>query len=158
MIHWLIGVHAFFGEVGSLSYLWVSFELLNPSKAGMVRARWLSLIGLIFLLIAWMVGGFYYLGPYQSSVKPILKAGPYPWAHVIGMETKEHIFLFLPFVAFFVFTALAQQGSNLINDGKSRIGLLVTSTLLFTLGMSMAGFGYLITCAYRVSLELGILK
>lgn len=158
MIHWLIGLHAFLGEIGTLSYLWVFVELLNPTQYGMVRARWITLIGLIFLLVAWIIGGFYYLGPYQASVKPVLKTGPYPWAHMISMEVKEHIFLFLPFVAFFLFSALSKQEPSAVNDKKTRATLLVTSALLFLSGMSIAGMGYLVTCAYRYSIELGILK
>jgi hypothetical protein len=27
-------------------------------------------------------------------------AGPHPWAHEVVMEAKEHIFVFLPIIAF----------------------------------------------------------
>jgi len=158
MIQWLIGLHAALGEIGSISFLWVFVELLSPTPARAKRARWVSLIGLTFLLLSWIAGGAYYLTQYAIAVKPIINSGPSPWAHSIIMETKEHIFLFLPFIAFFIFVATTNLSQRLTDNKNERIGILMASGLLFLMGMSMAGMGYLISYAFRTSLEMGVIK
>lgn len=158
MTHWLIGLHAALGEIGSLGFLWVFVELLNPTPLRIQRAQWVSLFGLGFLLLSWIVGGRYYLTEYAMMVKPVIKSGPTPWAHSVIMEVKEHIFLFLPFIALFVVAAISDLRRSAMDDKKARTGILMASGILFLIGMSMAGMGYVISAAYRTSIEMGVMK
>src|SRR3989344_8712170 len=97
--HLLIGVHAGFGELGLAAFFWVAIELLSGQPANLRRARRVAVVGLLALLLSWVLGGYYYVVHYGPEVKPLIKKGPMPWAHGIIMETKEHVFLFLPFMA-----------------------------------------------------------
>src|SRR3989338_7951756 len=99
MVNMLVGLHAALGELGALLFLWVLIEIIEPSTKRINRAKIISVMGLILILSAWFVAGSYYTTTYGQEVKPIIKAGPEPWAHDIFTETKEHVFLFLPFLS-----------------------------------------------------------
>src|SRR3990167_655172 len=98
MVNSLVGIHAAFGELGIFAFLWAFVELINPTQQRVKRAKIAAMIGVIFFFLSWFVGGFYYVSFYGSNVKPLIKEGPMPWAHSIFTETKEHVFLFLPFL------------------------------------------------------------
>ena len=141
-----IGIHASFGELGALAFLWAFVELLNPTPQRTKRATIAAWIGLIAILTSWVFGGFYYVDVYGVDVKPIIKAGPSPWAHSVIMEAKEHLFLFLPFLA-----ALAVAT---LHKGKANKSALKLCGLIVLLAFLMAGFGFLISSGYRDALEI----
>src|SRR3989344_6181175 len=115
MVHPLIGIHAFLGEAGIIAFLWVFIELLNPVSSGVKRAKLAALLGVIFLFLSWFTGGFYYVKYYGTNVKPIIKEGPQPWAHGIFMETKEHIFLFLPFLSLLTYSLIKKYEKQILH-------------------------------------------
>lgn len=90
--------HVAFGITGTIiSYaLWLK-SLHQPLLLGWLRKA--SALATISYVTAWLTGGYYYVVQYGANVKPIIKAGAYPWAHTFFMEAKEHIFLLLPFLA-----------------------------------------------------------
>jgi hypothetical protein len=56
---------------------------------------------------------------YGSQVKPIILAGLHPWVHKVVMEAKEHIFIFLPIIAFALAITLSFMDSDtFIGDAK----------------------------------------
>lgn len=149
----LIGTHAALGEAGALMFLWVLVELLNPTDERLKRACRVAIIGTLFLLLAWIVGGYYYVTHYGSVIKPIIKAGPIPWAHGIGIETKEHVFLFLPFLAVLASGFLHALREELTTNNRMRIALIVLSGLIVLIAFAMAGFGFVTTSGFRSALE-----
>lgn len=150
MVNYLVGIHAALGEIGAIAFLWVFVELLGASEAGWKRARVAALGGVLAFLASWFTAGAYYLGPYAESVKPIIKAGPEPWAHSVFMEVKEHLFLMLPFLGILIAYSLWTSGPA---DTKARRGVLYLSMLTALLALAMAGMGYLITGGYRSAIE-----
>lgn len=110
MAHPLIGIHAALGEIGVGAFLWVFVELLNPSEERIKRAKKIALLGALLFLLSWIAGGYYYVEFYGDQVKPLIKEGPFPWAHAIVMETKEHVFLFLPFLSLSIVGFLHRAG------------------------------------------------
>jgi len=149
----LIGIHAFLGEFGIFAFLWVFVELLNPTPDRVKRAKIAALIGLLLIITAWFIGGYYYVNTYSPDVKPVIKSGETPWAHSIVMETKEHIFLFLPFLALFTFGLIKKYKDKLVEDTKAKIPILLMSGLIVLIGASMALMGYLISSSFRGVLE-----
>ena len=149
----LIGLHAGIGEIGALAFLWVFVELLNPDARRVVRAQIASTIGTVSFFLSWLVGGFYYVSYYGSNVKPVIKGGPMPWAHLVITETKEHIFLFLPFLALLVFGLIYAHKEELA-QGKRMNSILIVSLLVFLISMAMAGMGYLISSGFRSAIEI----
>jgi hypothetical protein len=51
------------------------------------------------MLVAWIVGGYWYVHFYPADKALILK-GPWPFAHNILMEAKEHLFFLTLILAF----------------------------------------------------------
>ena len=149
----LIGIHAFLGEFGIFAFLLVFVELLNPTPDRVKRAKTVALIGILLIIAAWLVGGYYYVNTYGPDVKPVIKSGETPWAHGIVMETKEHIFLFLPFLALFTLGLIKKYKDKLVEDTKAKIPVLLMSGLIVLIGASMALMGYLISSSFRGVLE-----
>ena len=152
-MHLLIGIHAVLGEAGALAFLWVLIELLNPSESRLRRARIAALLGTLLLIGAWMVGGFYYVTEYGALVKPLIKSGPLPWAHDVITETKEHVFLFLPFLGVLVWGLLQRYGNELMQNRRARIAVVLLSGLIVLMAFAIAGMGFMITSGFRAALE-----
>lgn len=156
MVNSLIGVHAVLGELGIASFLWVFVEMLKPTPSRLHRAKIAAFLGVVFFFASWIIGGYYYSNIYGAVVKPIIKEGPQPWAHAVFMEAKEHIFLFLPFIAIFAYTMIIRFQSHLRGDKdpKARKAILAICILILLLGAMMATMGYLISSGYRAALEV----
>ena len=158
MDNYLLVIHILAGEIGAFSFLWNFIEMLNPTDTRLSRARTSAMIGLVSIVISWISGGIYYLTKYGSSIKPIIKAGPLPWAHLVIMEVKEHVFLFLPFLAFMAYASLKDQNVCPIEKSDCHKSHLRFSGLVFLLGLSMVAMGFMITFGYREAVEGMIAK
>lgn len=153
-MHPLIITHAVFGELGALAFLWVFVELLSPNESRIRRAGFIAGLGLLLLFLAWFAGGSYYLGDYQEIVKPVIKAGPFPWAHSVITETKEHVFLFIPFLAILAWGTIKEYGAALMQDRRAKIAVLTLAGLIVIMAFSMAGMGFIISSGFRGALEV----
>jgi len=149
----LVGLHAFLGELGIAAFLWAFIETLNPERHRIKRARIAALLGVIFLFASWIVGGYYYVNYYGINVKPLIKGGPEIWGHDIFMESKEHIFLFLPFLALLTFSLINNYERFTDKNKKIRKSVLWLCILIIILGAMMAFMGYLISSSVRAALE-----
>src|SRR3989344_5115302 len=90
--------HVVLGVLGVAAFYVVWLWLLK-AKLDLGNLRRAALKGTLFLILSWILGGYYYATYYGKAVRDVIKQGPYPWAHTVFMEAKEHIFLFLPFLA-----------------------------------------------------------
>lgn len=153
----LIGAHAFLGEFGALAFLWTFVEMLDPSDSSRLgRAKIASALGVIFLVLAWLVGGYAYLSGYGPNVKPVILHGPLPWAHAVFTETKEHVFLFLPFLALAACATIWGNARKFVKGPKAsqlRFAVLLLSGVVILLAFAMAGMGYVISTGARQALE-----
>lgn len=91
-------VHVMSGIIGIGMHNTVLLQLIKkvPNYQYVSKVAW-SAVGMF--LISWGTAAYYYVTYYGSTVKPRILAGTTPVAHTFFMETKEHIFLVLPFVA-----------------------------------------------------------
>src|SRR3989344_7274426 len=144
-MHPLIMIHAVLGEAGALAFLWVLVELLSPTESRIRRARIVALLGTVLLIAAWIVGGYYYVTIYGPDVKPLIKAGPFPWAHSVITETKEHVFLFLPFLAFLTWGLLTRYRDELLENHATRKAVMFVALLIVLMAFAMAGMGFIIS-------------
>ena len=154
MVHPLIGLHAFLGELGAIGFLWVLIELINPTEERVKRAKIVSLISVVLIFLSWISGGYYYVNYYGESVKPIIKEGPQPWAHAIFMETKEHVFLFLPFLSILTMSALWSNGRQILKNKKIKNSIIALSLLIFVLAFAIGAMGYIVSAGARMALEV----
>jgi hypothetical protein len=149
----LIGLHAWMGEFAAFMFAWAFIELLTGAAANVRRARLATLLGVVFIFGAWLAGGFYYVEIYGSEVKPFIKAGPMPWAHQVVMETKEHVFLFLPFLGLLAYGVLQRLGGTISEDPRARSAALYAVGSVAAIAASMALMGFLVSSGFRAALE-----
>jgi magnesium-transporting ATPase (P-type) len=152
MTHPLIAVHAALGELAGFAFLWAFVEMLGPSPERIKRAQFASIVGLALVVASWLTGGFYYVNYYGASVKPLIKEGPSPWAHLIFMETKEHVFLFLPFIAATATALILAYGPRLQEDRSARRAFQVMAGLSVIMVLAVAAMGFIVTSGYRDAL------
>ncbi len=153
MMFSLIGFHASLGEFAALMFFWAFIELYSGADSNIRRAKLAVLLGVVFLFAAWFVGGFYYVEFYGSGVKPLIKEGPFPWAHKVVMETKEHVFLFLPFLGLLAYGLVQRLGSQVAKDGRARVAAMYAAGSVVVVAASMAFFGFLVSSGFRAALE-----
>lgn len=140
--------HVLFGVVGTIVYYMVWRDGLKKQP----NIRWLqglSLTGTISYVLAWISGGYYYLTHYGSTVKPIIKAGAYPWAHSVIMEAKEHVFFFLPILAILVMLLWWLLPNEMQQEPKLKQAAAGLSGIISLVGMAMIFSGIVISGAVR---------
>lgn len=112
---------------------------LKPLKAA-------SLYGFLSFILSWLAGGYYYVQYYGSVVKPVIKGGDFRWIHSVVMETKEHVFLFLPFLSFVLFILVWYAGDYVRKNAALRktasflaLVVVVLGVLVTLMGASISG-------------------
>lgn len=139
-------IHILFGFFGIALFFAVWRSCINKIDAKRIKfLRKASFWGLIGFILSWISGGYYYVLHYGSQVKPLIKAGKYPWAHSVIMETKEHIFLFLPFVAVVVALLFYLLGEDIENKPKIKKVVIWFSAIIVFIGVAITLMGKIIS-------------
>ena len=146
----LVLLHSISGGLAALALIWILLEMLYATDKSLARAKLASYFT-VFLVSAgcWIAGGYNYLTAYGSQVKPVILAGPHPWVHEIVMETKEHIFVFLPIIVFALsLTLYVFDRDTFLSEAKSRRSLAIIAclalfmvVLLFLMGAIISNAG-----------------
>jgi len=154
----LLIIHIGLGEFTGLCFLCVAIETFNRKEEGLKRAKIFSTLGAISGVCAWFAGGYYYLKHYGPVVKPVLiaEASHYKWAHNLLIESKEHIFLFIPLLAVSAFLIYYKLESWKDIDEATSKKAAYLSLLVFLMAFLMAAFGSLISGSVRAVLGGGI--
>lgn len=100
-----------------------------------------SLTALLSIVLSWISGGYYYVVYYGEAVKPVIVAGAYPWAHALVTETKEHVFLVMPFAALALAALIWIHNGRLLENPRVKSGAVLLSAMLTVLGtfITLAG-------------------
>lgn len=141
--------HAAFGALGTLFALWVFVEALNASEANSSRTRNIAFLVAASMLVAWVLGGYWYLHYYAADKALILK-GPWPFAHNIFMETKEHLFFLVLVLSFYL--AIVSR-TKLYGNSSARKMVLCVAMLIVLTGLTMEGFGAIVNHGAKVALQ-----
>ena len=152
----LVLFHSITGGLSALLLVWIIIEMLYPSNISLARARIASYLT-AFLLTAgcWIAGGYNYLTAYGSEVKPVILAGPQPWAHKVVMEAKEHVFIFLPIIVFALSITLATlDRDTFLDDAKYRRSLAMVALLALFMVLLMFLMGAIISNAGQTGTEV----
>ncbi|MBI2463279.1 MAG: hypothetical protein HYV65_03555 [Candidatus Spechtbacteria bacterium] len=140
--------HVLYGLL-AIACFYVAWLWVLKQKPPVSSLRKVTFAGFILFVLSWLAGGDYYLHYYGQFVKPVIKAGQYSWAHTVGMETKEHIFLFLPFLALSVFATIWFAGERLETNPALKRALTYVTGLVMVLGTAIAVIGMIISGAVR---------
>jgi hypothetical protein len=136
----ILFAHPTFGVLGIIAAVWVFVETLNASDANAARIRTAALAVAVFIGLAWVFGGYWYVHFYAPEKAIILK-GPMPWAHNFVMETKEHLF-FIPLVLAF-YLPLATR-NRLAGNAVAKAMVLSVAALVALSGFAIEGGGAMI--------------
>lgn len=140
--HILLGVVG----VGASYTTWMGF-LKTKYSLRMLRAT--SLIAAVSYVLSWLSGGYYYALYYGTNVKPTILAGAYPWAHKFFIEVKEHVFIFLPFLAIVALLAFWSLDDREAPEGSFRKALLWLLGVTTAIGVFVTLSGVVVSGAVR---------
>ncbi len=138
--------HIFLGILGIVfltAYL-LSFFKKNVSFGFLKRMSFFAFLSFVF---SWISGGYYYVTYYGKAVKPVILKGDYFWVHKVLMETKEHIFLFLPFLSLTLFVITFFAGDGLTRDKKLSFATLALCFTTVSVALLVTIFGMVISGA-----------
>ena len=135
----LVGIGAFYA-------VWMALMKRVPKLRFLF---WSSLVGLVSFIASWLSAGYYYVEYYGGAVKPVIKAGAYPWAHLVVMEVKEHLFLFLPILAALTFIIFALLEETAIENQDIKRALAYISGFIVVVGVLITLGGVMISGAVR---------
>jgi hypothetical protein len=143
----ILFAHPTFGVLGILCAVWVFVEALNASENNAGRIRIASIACTLCIAAAWILGGYWYTHFYYADKAIILK-GPWPWAHNMVMETKEHLFfiplilaLYLPFVT----------RGNLVRSRPTQFMVMAVAALIIGSSLVIEGGGAVINYGVKVA-------
>lgn len=140
--------HVMLGLIG-VAFLVVVLVGLLRKNINIKLLKISSLLSLLSFLGSWFLGGYYYVTYYGKAVKPTIKAGDYRWAHSVIMETKEHVFLFIPFLVAISFLVILLEGDRLNIDSKLKKALILVVASAVVLGVLIMLAGVVISGAYN---------
>lgn len=104
----------------------------------------------ISMCAAGVLGGYWYLNAYPGD-KAIILGGPWPFAHNLFMETKEHLFFTTLILALYLPIAAAEK--LYANQIARRMVLSVALLIVFT-GMAIEGAGAIVDHGVKLALVL----
>jgi len=144
----ILMAHVLFGVGCLITTVWVWVEALHASDANLARIRWLSRGAAAAMWLAMAVGGYWYVTRYPADKAIILK-GPWPFAHSLFMETKEHLVILLLLLATFLPIAAAD---DLAHNPNARKLVLWVGGMIVLLALTMEGEGAFIAMGVKVAL------
>jgi hypothetical protein len=146
--------HPTFGVLGTMAALWVLVEALNASDRNRVRTVMAALAATALICMAWVAGGYWYVF-YYAPEKALIQAGPWPFAHNLVMETKEHLF-FVPLILALYLPIIAVR--RLTADRAARTMVIVVAGLIVLNGLAIEGAGAIINHGAKAALAHAVAK
>ncbi len=140
--------HVLFGVVCLVTTIWLFVDVLNADERNLTRIRWMSRASALFMWLAFVVGGFWYVVDYKADKDVILK-GPWPFAHNYFMETKEHFVITLLLLATYLPMAAS---NNLVANKEARRLVLCVAGLVAALALMAEGHGAIIAMGVKMGL------
>ncbi len=127
---------------------WVFVETLNASEANAARTRNAAFVAALCMSMAWIFGGYWYLHFYPADQAMILK-GPWRFAQMLVMETKEHLFYITLVLSFYLPIAV---NDKLYANTAARKMVLCVAMLVVLSGLAIEGSGAIINHAAKIAL------
>jgi len=144
----LLMTHVMLGVACILATLWVFVDVLNASEANDGRIKLISRLSPLAMGLCFLVAGYWYVNLYPADKAIILK-GPWPFAHDLFMETKEHLVIVLLLLT--AYLPITTSGNLYRNLGARRLTLVVSALIILT-GLVMEGEGAVISMGVRMGL------
>jgi len=140
--------HAAFGALGVVAAVWALVDTLNASAANRWRIRLAAFAAAAGLLLAWALGGYWYLAFYPAD-RAILLRGPWPWAHTWVMATKAHL-VFVPLLLA-LYLPIAATADLARNRGARAVTATVAALVALS-GLAVEAAGAVVGYGVRIAL------
>lgn len=140
--------HVALGVGCIITTVWLFVDVLNAREENLRRIRWMSRAAAACMWLAFLAGGYWYVVDYKADKEVILK-GPWPFAHNLFMETKEHFVITMLLVA--TYLPIAAANNVAANRGARRLVLCVAG-LMVMLGLMAEGNGGIIAMGVKMGL------
>jgi hypothetical protein len=137
-----------FGVACLVTTLWVLVDVLNVSASNQARIRKMSCAAAVFIWLAFLIAGYWYVVFYKVDKAIILK-GPWPFAHNFFMETKEHLVIMLLMMVTYLPIAAA---NNLAASKEARRVVLWVAGMVVLLALMVEGHGAVIAMGVKMGL------
>jgi hypothetical protein len=144
----LLLAHSTAGVFGIIAALWVFVETLNASPENFGRIRRAALCTAAFMLLTCVLGGYWYVHFYPAD-RALILHGPWPFAHTLFMETKEHLFFITLILALYL--PIAAGDKPHFNPAARRMVLRVAMLIVLS-GLAIEGAGAVINHGVKVAL------
>jgi len=144
----ILMAHVLSGVACVVTTVWVFVDVLNASPSNQARIRRMSCAVAVFMWLAFVIAGYWYVFDYPADKAVILK-GPWPFAHRFFMETKEHLVILLLLLTTFLPIAAT---NNLAANKDARRVVLWVAGLIILLGLTAEGDGGIIAMGVKVGL------
>lgn len=141
-------LHIFFGT--SAIILLTAYQLsLNQKGLNFRSLKRSSTAAFVSIILSWVFSGIYYTSYYGKSVKPIILSGQYPWIHKIIMETKEHVFLFLPYLVLVILALTLLTPDEIEDNKKVQKAMMLLCFTIVSIGLAILIGGMMISGAVK---------
>jgi len=147
--------HATLGALGIMAAVWVIAEVLNTSAANEKRIKVAAVLPALFIVLSWISGGILYVF-YYAADKAIILKGPWPFAHELVMEIKEHLFFVTLLLALFL--TIAARVNDLSSNRGARFVVIATAALIVLTGFAIEGAGATIALGVKMGLLAELAK
>lgn len=144
----LLLAHSTAGVFGIIAALWAFVETLNASPQNFLRIRRAALCTTFFMLLTCILGGYWYVHFYPAD-RALILHGPWPFAHTLFMETKEHLFFITLILACYL--PIAVRDKPHFNPAARRMALCVAMLVALS-GLAIEGAGAVINHGVKVAL------
>lgn len=144
----LLFIHPAFGVFSILAAVWLLVEALNANENNKKRINWAAYNVVIWMILAWIFGGAWYVDYYPSEKAMILK-GSWPFAHSFFMEVKEHLF-FIPLILSLYLPIVATR-NNLHSNTRARNMVIAICALIIIIALAIEGFGAVISEGSKIA-------
>jgi len=144
----ILMAHVLFGVACVVTTVWVYVDVLNVSTSNQARIRKMSCAAAVFMWLAFLIAGYWYVVFYKVDKAVILK-GPWPFAHSFFMETKEHLVIMLLLMVTYLPIAAA---NNLSASKEARRVVLWVAAMIVLVGLMVEGDGAIIAMGVKVGL------
>jgi len=140
--------HVLFGVSCMVAAVWLFVDVLHANEGNLARIRKLSCGAASVMWLAFLAGGYFYVTAYKADKAIILK-GPWPFAHELVMETKEHLVIMLLLLV--TYLPIAASNNLAASKDARKLMLWVTGTIAL-LAMAMDGEGAIIAMGVKMGL------
>ena len=148
MVQFIMMLHVLFGMLFICTVIWLFVDVLNAGEANKERIKKMSLAAAIFMWLAYLIGGYWYVVFYNAEKAVILK-GPWAFSHSFFMEMKEHVVLMLVLLA--TFLPIIASNDFSLNRAARKVMLWITG-LAVLIGIAMDGAGAIIGVGVKMAL------